>query len=113
MLQSKVSVLHTVPFKWSLLRSGYCTHAKCTTTCVLKYELWHLEFFELLQDHVVGHVVKEAVARCQDDVAELHVEGGAVSRFGAEVCRAGGHTNTHIRTQTDRSVTRATGAGCV
>lgn len=41
----------------------------------------HLEFFQLLKNHVVWHVVKEAVARSQDDVTELHVEGGAVSSF--------------------------------
>lgn len=63
----------------------------------------HLEFFELLKNHVVWHVVKEAVARRQDDVTELHVEGGAVSGFGAEV-REG---------DAERSVTRKTRARCV
>lgn len=43
----------------------------------------HLEFFELLEDHVVWHVVKEAVARRQDDVTELYVERGAVGGFRA------------------------------
>lgn len=40
-----------------------------------------LEFFELLEDHVIWHVVKEAIGRCEDDVTELHVEGGAVGCF--------------------------------
>lgn len=44
---------------------------------------WHLEFFKLPQNHVVRHVVKEAVTGRQDDVAELHVERGAVSSIGA------------------------------
>lgn len=42
---------------------------------------WHLEFFELLKNHVVWHVVKEAIARRKDDVTELHVKGGAVGGF--------------------------------
>lgn len=44
----------------------------------------HLELLELLKNHVVGHVVKEAVRGGEDDVAELHVKGGAVSGFWTE-----------------------------
>lgn len=62
---------------------------------------WHLEFFELLKDHVVRHVVKEAIARRKDDVTELHVEGGAVSGFGA---RGGGVTRDEISHKWNRSV---------
>lgn len=43
---------------------------------------WHLEFFKLPQNHVVWHVVKEAVACRQDDVAKLHVKRGAVGSIG-------------------------------
>lgn len=42
----------------------------------------HLEFFELLENHVVRHVVKQAITRRQDDITELHVERGVVSGFG-------------------------------
>lgn len=69
--------------------------------CEFYVKFWHLEFFELLKDHVVGHVVKEAVACRQDDVAELHVKGGAVGCFWAEVCEGDTQTNTH--SQTDQS----------
>ena len=38
----------------------------------------HLELLEFLQDHVVWHVVKEAVCGREDDVTQLDVEGRAV-----------------------------------
>lgn len=66
---------------------------------------WHLEFFELLKNHVVWHVVKEAVACRQDDVTELHVEGGAVSSFRTRGWGRGGGGG-----DTARSVTSETGA---
>lgn len=71
-----------------------------------KNEFRHLEFFELLKDHVVGHVVKETVARRQDDVAKLHIKGGAVGRFGARVCEGDTQTNkqTNTRTHTVRQI---------
>lgn len=40
--------------------------------------LTYLEFLQLLQDHVVRHVVKETVGGGEDDVPELHVKGRAV-----------------------------------
>ena len=43
----------------------------------------YLELLELLQYHVVGHVVEEAVGRCKDDVTKLHIERGAVSGIRA------------------------------
>lgn len=52
----------------------------------------YLELFELLQDHVVGHVVEEAIRGSQDDVTQLDVEGGAVSGLRA------GQENTQDRT---------------
>lgn len=62
----------------------------------------HLKFFQLLKNHVVWHVVKEAVACSQDDVTELHVKGGAVSSFRTRGEVGGGDTA--------RSVTNETGA---
>lgn len=44
----------------------------------------YLELFQLLQDHVVWHVVEEPVSGGEDDVAQLDIEGGAVGRVGAE-----------------------------
>ena len=38
----------------------------------------YLELLELLQDHVVGHVVEQPIGCGEDDVAELYVKGGAV-----------------------------------
>lgn len=38
----------------------------------------HLEFLQLLQDHVVRHVVKEPIGGGEDDVTQLDVKGGAV-----------------------------------
>lgn len=69
-----------------------------------KNKFRHLEFFELLKDHVVGHVVKQAVARRQDDVTKLHVKRGAVGCFRAEVCKGDKQTRTHTHSQTDRSL---------
>lgn len=43
----------------------------------------HLQLFELLQDHVVGHVVKEAISGSEDDVTQLHVKGGTVGGIRA------------------------------
>lgn len=43
----------------------------------------HLQLLQLLQDHVVRHVVEEAVGGGEDDVAQLDVEGGAVCRVRA------------------------------
>lgn len=44
----------------------------------------YLELFQLLQDHVVRHVVEEPVSGGEDDVAQLDIEGGAIGRVGAE-----------------------------
>ena len=63
----------------------------------------HLEFFQLLKNHVVWHVVKQPVACRQDDVTKLHVEGGAVSSFGTE----------RGREDMARLVTSVTGASSV
>lgn len=43
----------------------------------------HLQLFQLLQDHVVRHVVKQPICGSQDDVPKLDIEGGAVSSLGA------------------------------
>lgn len=43
-----------------------------------------LEFLQLLQDHVVRHVVKEPVSGCEDDVTQLNVKGRAVCGVRAE-----------------------------
>lgn len=43
-----------------------------------------LEFFQLLEDHVVRHVVEESVCGRQDDVSQLDIKGGAVSSIRAE-----------------------------
>lgn len=43
----------------------------------------YLEFLQLLQDHVVRHVVEEPVGGGEDDVAKLDVEGRAVCCVGA------------------------------
>lgn len=43
----------------------------------------YLEFLQLLQDHVVRHVVEEAVGGGEDNVAQLDVEGRAVCCVGA------------------------------
>lgn len=43
----------------------------------------HLQLFQLLQDHVVRHVVKQSVCGGQDDVPKLDIEGRAVSSLGA------------------------------
>lgn len=64
--------------------SAYMFILQLDTVCVkacAALSKWHLEFFQLLKNHVVWHVVKEAVTCSQDDVTELHVEGGAVSSF--------------------------------
>lgn len=42
-----------------------------------------LEFLQLLQDHVVRHVVKKPIGGGEDDVAQLDVEGRAVCRLRA------------------------------
>lgn len=44
----------------------------------------YLELFQLLQDHVVWHVVEEPISGSEDDVAQLDIEGGAIGRVGAE-----------------------------
>lgn len=62
---------------WEMMLSA-CWHG----VKVFAFLKWHLEFFKLPQNHVVWHVVKEAVTRRQDDVAKLHVERGAVSSIG-------------------------------
>lgn len=43
----------------------------------------YLQLLQLLQDHVVRHVVEEAVGGGEDDVTQLDVEGGAVGRVRA------------------------------
>lgn len=43
----------------------------------------HLQLFQLLQDHVVRHVVEQSVCGGQDDVPKLDIEGRAVSSLGA------------------------------
>lgn len=43
----------------------------------------HLQLFQLLQDHVVRHVVKQSVCGGQDDVPKLDIEGRAVSSHRA------------------------------
>lgn len=42
----------------------------------------HLEFLQLLEDHVVRHVVKQPVSSREDDVTELDVKGRAVCCVG-------------------------------
>lgn len=52
----------------------------------------HLELLQLLQDHVVRHVVEEPVSGGQDDVTQLDVEGRAICRVraaGAEIAKSG------------------------
>lgn len=44
----------------------------------------YLEFLELLEDHVVGHVVKKPIARSEDNVSKLDVKGRAVGSVRAE-----------------------------
>lgn len=51
----------------------------------------YLELFELLQDHVVGHVVEEAIRGGQDDVTQLDIEGGAISGLRAGEENTGQH----------------------
>lgn len=46
--------------------------------------LTYLEFLQLLQDHVVRHVVKQPVSGREDDVTKLDVKGRAVSGIRAE-----------------------------
>lgn len=75
-------------------RSEFLLHVSRRTAPAGGFER-HLEFFELLQNHVVWHVVKEAIARRKDDVTELHVEGGAVSSF-----RAGGGMTRSVTSET-------------
>lgn len=48
----------------------------CVRTC--------LELLELLQDHVVRHVVKKAVRSGEDDVTKLDVKRRLVRHFGTE-----------------------------
>ena len=48
----------------------------------------HLELLQLLQDHVVRHVVEEPIGGGEDDVPNLDIEGGAVCSVRAE----GNHT---------------------
>lgn len=43
-----------------------------------------LELFELLQDHVVRHVVEEPIGGGEDDVTQLDIEGRAVCSVRAE-----------------------------
>lgn len=43
----------------------------------------YLQFLQLLEDHVVGHVVEEPVRGRQDDVSQLNVERGAVGSIRA------------------------------
>lgn len=38
----------------------------------------YFELLQLLQDHVVRHVVEEPIGGCKDDVTQLDVEGRAV-----------------------------------
>lgn len=44
----------------------------------------HFEFLQLLQYHVVWHVVKEPISGSEDDVAQLYIKGGAVCSVRAE-----------------------------
>lgn len=93
--------------KWAKIKSIKCEkhnqYLTCENVWISCHKKWHLEFFELLQNHVVRHVVKEAVGRSQDDVTKLHVKGRAVSCF-----RTGGKNGGMAR-----SVTSETGACCV
>lgn len=43
----------------------------------------YLQFFQLLEDHIIRHVVKQPIGGGEDDVTQLHVKGGAVSGFWA------------------------------
>lgn len=62
-----------------------------------------LEFLQLLQDHVIGHVVKEPVGGGEDDVAELHVEARAVGCVGAVGTHAEVRRSTRAAVITDIS----------
>lgn len=42
----------------------------------------HLQLLQLLEDHVVGHVVEQPVGSREDDVTELDVKGRAVCCVG-------------------------------
>lgn len=63
--------------------------SNCKGSASTKYvRVWehthtHLQLFQLLQDHVVRHVVKQPVCGGQDDVPKLDIEGRAVSGLGA------------------------------
>lgn len=61
----------------------------------------YLQFLQLLQDHVVGHVVEESVGRREDDVAQLDIERGAVCSIGAAQIR-----RTHQRTASESGSSR-------
>lgn len=43
----------------------------------------YLQLLQLLQDHLVRHVVKEAVGGRDNDVTQLDVKGGAFGHVGA------------------------------
>lgn len=55
----------------------------------------HLQFLQLLEDHVVGHVVKEPVRGREDDVPQLDVKGGAVC--GVRTARTRGQMDTRLQ----------------
>lgn len=44
----------------------------------------YLEFLQLLQYHVIWHVVEEPISGSEDDVTELYVKGSAVCGVRAE-----------------------------
>lgn len=43
----------------------------------------HLEFLQLLQDHVVRHIVKQPVGSREDNVTKLDIKGRAICCVGA------------------------------
>lgn len=72
---------------WLRFRTGVCAT--------------HLELLQLLQDHVVRHVVEQPVSGGQDDVTQLDVEGRAVCRI-----RAAGIEIAKVRQRTTKTSIR-------